>query len=161
MTTLLTQVSLLELAMLKTEQKALAIKVSEAEARLIGSLRQDGQKTASVVIPSGDAIKCTLVEPQTTVIDEERLKKSVQGTTWKKITKTVLDKEKLEAAVAIGMIDLNVVAAVSTIKDIKASVRLSGTYTPGEIKSRLVAVSIKDASGRVKPAAKRLVQPKP
>jgi hypothetical protein len=154
------QVELLELAAAKAAAKEAAQRVVASEARLIEAMHKAGQKTVSAVLADGEAVKGTLVEPQSVVIDEERLKKAVGASMWKKVTKTVLDKTKLEAAVAIGEIDQNTVAAVSTLKDIKASVRVSGTFNPAEVAKTLAEVTIRDASGRVKPAAKRLVKPK-
>lgn len=155
-----TAIELLALASAKAKAKQAAQDVVDAETRLIEAMHKAGQKTVSTVLPDGEAIKGTLVEPQTVVIDEDRLKNAIGAAKWKKVTKTVLDKAKLEAAVAIGEIDQNTVASVSTLKDIKASVRVSGQYNPVEVDKTLAEVSIRDASGRVKPAARRLVKPK-
>lgn len=148
--------NLLDLALLKNRAKEIAHDIGEAESRLIESMHKAGQKTTSVSLPSGDTVKGTLVEPQTVVIDEDRLKKALGAKQWAKVTKTVLDKVKLEAAVALGDIDTPTIASVSTIKDIKPSVRVSGTFAPAEAEQVKSQVSIRDASGKVKPAAKRL-----
>lgn len=159
------QKGLLDLAVAKAEAKVAAEKVALAERTLIDRLHNAGQKTVSVVLTNGDAVKGTLVEPQTVTIDEDALKKRLGATLWKKVTKTVLDKAKLEAAVSIGEIKQTTVAEVSTIKDIKPSVRVSGTYAPEDAQETLddiIAgkVTITDSTGKVKPAVAKRVRPR-
>lgn len=119
------QDDLVELARLKDQQKSLGEQVYEAEARLIDAMERKGQKTVS----AGD-LRGTLVKGTTITIDEAALKKSLGARLWGKVTKQVLDKEKLEAHIVTGEVDPNVVASVSAEKDRKPFVKVSGTYTP-------------------------------
>ena len=154
------QKALLDLALLKAQQKALGTQIIDAEKAVIDAMRATGQKTVSATLGSGDTVNGTLVEPQSVVIDEDRLKGVLGPKMWGKVTKAVLDKGALEARVAVGDIDANIVAGCSTLKDIKPSVRISGSYTPTDVDETIRAVAITDEAGRVKPAAKRLVKPR-
>ena len=152
------QKHLLDLAILSAPQTGGAMSGAAAAATLIADMVAAGQKTAALTLPNGDEVKGTLVTPQTVAIDEARLKAALGSKMWPKVTKAVLDKDALEAQVAVGNIDANVVAGCSTLKDIKASVRVSGTYSAEEAVEVAKTVSIRDAKGRVKPAAKRIIK---
>lgn len=60
-----------------------------------------------------DTITATVIRGSRLIIDEDRLKKQLGATIWNKITQKVLDKQRLEAAIALGDIDPNTVAMVS------------------------------------------------
>lgn len=157
------QQALIELALMKKHRDVAAERYALAEKRAIDALKAAGQKTVSAVFPDGETVKGTLVQPQRVIIDEERLKKALPAPKWKKVVKEVLDKDKLEAAVALGEIDTNIVAGVSSVVDSKASVRLSGDATLVALEEQVAenkAVTIRDSTGRVKPAAKGRVKPK-
>lgn len=90
----------------------------------INELAESIMKTMSdlksvTVIDGADKITVTKVEGTRIVIDEPKLKKSLGAAVWNRITKAVLDKEKLENEVAVGHIDPNVVAAASEEKPVK------------------------------------------
>lgn len=148
---------LLELARIKEAISNLNEEKLETECLLIEALEKKGQK--SVTANNGD-ITGTLVKGSTISIDEEKLKKSLGAALWKKVTKQVLDKERLEAHIVTGDVDANVVAAASTEKDRKPFIKVTGTYRqPKGTGIRTVspgpAVTTKNSSGGTKPAAKR------
>ena len=119
------QEDLLELARIKAQSEALAVQKAEVEARLAQDLRSKGQKTLTATV-AGAEVKGTLVAPQRVTIDEQKIHDALDAKTWKKVTKQVLDTDKLEAAVALGDVDANVVAAASDIKDTKPYVKVTG-----------------------------------
>lgn len=152
------QEDLMELAQLKERQKDLAEQVFEAEKRLIDALESKGQKSVSA--NNGD-LTGTLVKGSTITINEESLKKALGAGLWKKVTKQVLDKERLEAHIVTGDIDPNVVAQHSTEKDRKPFIKVTGQFRPKKgAAKKTVAVSTKNSAGQTKPAAKRAVRPK-
>lgn len=142
--------ALLEFAAAKAGAEDAATKFAAAEENLINALRAAGQKTTSVVLPSGDSVTGTLVAGTRVTLDEEALKKSLGATKWRKVVKTVLDKAKLEAQVAVGNIDQNVVAAASTLMDIKPYIKAGGSWASAEVPKVIKA----QANGR------RVVRPR-
>lgn len=154
------QDSLIELARIKEQIEDLSEEKREVEEVIVASLKATGQKSVSA---NGGDLKGTLVEGSVITIDDEGLKKRLTAAQWKKVTKQVLDKERLEAEITVGNIDANEVAAVSTEKDRKPYIRVSGTFRPKKNKapSPKAAVNTKNSSGGTKPAAKkRVVKPK-
>lgn len=119
------QDELRSLARIKERIDSLSKDKAEVEARLIDAMVQKGQKS----VTSGD-LKGTLVEGTRITIDEDALKKALSAAQWKKVTKQVLDKERLEAHIVTGDVDANVVAAASTEKDVKPYVKVSGKIGP-------------------------------
>lgn len=117
---------LLALAAVKAEEKRLAEKKTEIEAKLVEALIVAKQKTISVTLDDGKTIKGTLVEAQRVLYDGDKLEKTLGAPMWKKVTKQVLDAVKLEAQITVGAIDPNVVAACSEVKDNKPYIRLGG-----------------------------------
>ena len=65
----------------------------------------------------------TLVEGKKTVLDEDRLKKSLGATVFNKLCTLMLDKKKLEASVTLGEVPANVVAECTNLVDIAPYLR--------------------------------------
>ena len=84
----------------------------DAQNQLVLALKSYGQTSISTQV---DGLKVTgsLVESITTSIDEERLKKALGSALWSKVTKKVLDKDKLEALMQSGQVDAYLVAQCS------------------------------------------------
>lgn len=143
---------LYRLAALKRALENLENEKAQVEARLVESLQRSGHKSLSADI-DGVKIKGTLCAPTRVVIDEARLKASLDAAQWKKVTSLKLDKEKLEAAVVQNIVDRNVVAAVSDELDSKPYIRVSGKI-PDD------AVSVANSHGQPKPAASKRVAAK-
>lgn len=72
-----------------------------------------------------DGIRVTKIAPTRVVIDEPRLKKALGAAAWKRVQKTVLDRDRLETQVAEGKIDVNVVATCSEIVPNKPYLKVS------------------------------------
>jgi len=140
------QSDLLQLAQMKYEIAQLNEKKAVIEDRIIASLNRKGQKTVSTKI-NGAEVKGTIVAPQRVVIDEQKVRNALDAKMWRKVTRLVLDKDKLEAAVAIGDVDANVVAQCSEIKDTKPYVKVTG-----DLQASSVAAP---PSRKVKPPTKR------
>lgn len=117
---------LVEQARIKAQIEALQHQAEAVGESLIEALVAEGKKSISVTLDSGDAVKGTLVEPQRVTYDEGRLETAVGPKVWSKVTKRVLDKAKLEAAITMGDVDANVVAACAQVADSKPYVRISG-----------------------------------
>ena len=153
------QEDLMELARLKEMQRDLADQVLEVEMRLVEALEKKGQKTVSA--NNGD-LNGTLVKGTTVSINEEALKKALGAPLWKKVTKQVLDKERLEAHIVTGEVDPNVVASVSTEKDRKPFIKVTGTFRTKKAAAKKASASVttRNSAGGTKPAAKkRAVRP--
>lgn len=158
------QADLIALAQIKAAQEALAREKVEVETRLIAALDSKGVKSVSTDV-DGDKVQGTLVRPERTTIHEDKLKQALDSKTWGKVTTQVLDKEKLEAAVAMGIVDPNVVAAASEVKATKPFVKLSGKVSDKTLLRDIGfsdgQVNIKDSAGHTKPAArKRVAKPR-
>ena len=83
----------------------------EADATAIDIMDAEGMATHSWTGEDGVAAKVALVKASTMVFDEAKLKKAVGAEAWKKITTPKLDKDLLEAAIKMGVVDANTVAA--------------------------------------------------
>lgn len=70
-------------------------------------------------------LRMTVVRGTTVKINEASLKKALGAPLWRKVTKQVLDKPKLEEMVNSGDVDLNVVAAHTEVIPKKAYVSFS------------------------------------
>ena len=71
--------------------------------------------------------RATFVQTETYKINEAGLKKAVGAKVYNKLTKAVLDKKKLEAAVDAGQIDPVIVAQNSELTKGKPYIRISET----------------------------------
>lgn len=127
-----------------------------------------GAKTTKVSTPWDGTITATVVRGERVIISEESLKKKIGATLWGKVTKQVLDKEKLEAHVATGAISATDVAACSETKENKPYVKVSGDTTNPAMKAAVEDfaaktgnphVTVKNSKGAAKPAAKRVRKP--
>lgn len=149
-----------DLAVIKEKIADLNEEKAGIEEVIVKGLQKSGNRTVST--NNGD-LRGTLVEGTTITIDADGLKKVLTAAQWKKVTKQVLDKERLEAEITVGNIDANTVAAVSTEKDSKPYIRVSGTFRSKKNKPATPkqGVTTKNSSGGTKPAAKkRVVRPK-
>ena len=81
---------------------------AKAEEALVQIMQEHGVKSVT-----GTEAKGTLIEGTRIVIDEAALKKRLGAGMWDKITKQVIDKEKLEARIAVGDIPATAVAVCS------------------------------------------------
>ena len=98
--------------------------IAQAEEQRVGK-NQDGIEcqlaalmkewgiTSTSVMEGPVKVTGTLVESTGLTIDEERLKRAVGATKWQGITSRVLDRAKLEDAIAKGVIDPTLVAECS------------------------------------------------
>lgn len=119
------QTDLLVLANLREQISALTEQKALVEETIMATMTKAGQKTATLTV-AGATMKATVVAGQRVVIDEGKIKSALDPKTWKKVTRVVLDKDKLEAAVALGEVDTNTVAACSEVKDVKPYVKVTG-----------------------------------
>lgn len=159
MSVLTTQDALVRLTMLKDIAKKAQDLVAQAEKSLIDAMAREHKDQVTAVTADGDEVKGTLVAPQRVSIDAEAIHKVVPAKTWNKITKQVLDTALLEAAVAMGEVDAQVVADASTVKDTKPYVKITGSFPKSAITpvNEAVEVSITNAKGSLKPAVRRRV----
>lgn len=116
---------LLDLAQVKAEEEALAARKAAAELALIEGMNLARKKGVAVQLDNGDEVKGTLVEAQRVVYDEQALEVALADK-WSRVTKTTLDTKKLEAAIALGDVDPNVVAVCSEVRDNKPYVKITG-----------------------------------
>lgn len=157
------QEDLIALAKIKAAQDALAKEKSEVETRLLKELVSKGIKTLDVILTDSVEVKGTVVQPERTTIDADGLERDLTKKQWEAVSKRVMDKELLEAAVVQNIVDINVVQAHSETKPTKAFVKvtISGKPSPNGIVFNDNKVNITSSNGAVKPAArKRVAKPK-
>jgi hypothetical protein len=94
------------------EEQRVGKNLDGVECTLADLMREWGIQNASVTV-NGIKITGTLVEGTNLRIDEERLKRALGAARWQQITSRVLDKAKLEDAIARNLVDANVVAQCS------------------------------------------------
>jgi len=96
----------------QAEEQRVGKNLDGVECQLAALMKEWGITTTSVTEGSLK-ITGTLVESTGLTIDEERLKRAVGATKWQGITSRVLDRAKLEDAIAKGTIDPTLVAECS------------------------------------------------
>lgn len=100
------------------------------EEELVQALAEAGLKTTTVV--DGDKqYKMTFVANDRVSLDEEGLKKALPAKLWKRVTKEVLDRKKLEDAVNSGEVTPEIVGAYTSVSRTKPYIR----FTEGVRKS--------------------------
>lgn len=75
-----------------------------AEQRLIEKMTREERKSYSAKL-GGKTYRATFVQNMRTVIDEPGLKKAMGAVAFRKVTKQVIDRKKLEAAMESGTAD--------------------------------------------------------
>ena len=73
----------------------------------------------------GMKVKATKVQGSSLVFDEPQLKKALGAKAWKTVTRLVLDRTRLEDAVAEGRVDPVTIAECSSEKDSKPYIKLT------------------------------------
>jgi hypothetical protein len=99
-------------------------RVKDLESQILEHMRETQRKSMSTR-RGGKVLKLTYVQSSTNSIDEAGLKKSLPAKLWVKITKLVLDKAKLEAAMEIGEIDPIIVGQHVTVKQSRPYIRFT------------------------------------
>lgn len=124
-----------KLSKLRHEEKELGSQISDTQTAVMEIMHSHGLASHDC----GSGVKITLVEPVRVVIDEARLKKSLGARLWGKITRQVVEKKLLEACIAVGEIDANVVAAcadeVPSTPHIRVSHGRAAASTPAAVRS--------------------------
>lgn len=95
------------------------------EAIVIRDLEEREQKSITVEDDNGVKITATIVAGSSEVINVDMLKKTLGAAAWNKITSTVLDRKKLEDAMARKDIDPLIVAQCSETVPKKPYVKIS------------------------------------
>lgn len=98
----------LKIHKLRAEQSILEGEITDAQVQVIELMKNNGLRNYDA-----GGVKVTIVEPSRIVIDENRLKRSLGARMWAKVTRTVLDRRLLDACIAVGDVDANVVANCS------------------------------------------------
>jgi len=95
-----------------------------AEEELIDALRTAGDKSTSLT--EGDKVqRATVVQTETTKIDEDGLRKAVGVKLWNKITVKKVDKAKLTTTIADGEISPELASGFLTVQKNKPYIRYS------------------------------------
>lgn len=110
-----------------TKQQADHLKevVKDEQQEVVGVFKQENRQSHITDFDEETRVQGTLVEGSRVVIDHERLKKALGYEKWMKVTSPQLDKDKLEDAVAKGLVDPNVVAECSEEKPNSPYIRLT------------------------------------
>lgn len=98
---------------------------TEAEELLIE--RMGEQKSAKI-----RNRRVTVVRRDLTKIDEPKLKKILGATLWRKASKSVVDRNKLESLISTGEISVDQVASASQLVPAKPYVRVTEADRPEE-----------------------------
>lgn len=94
------------------EEQRVGKQLDGVECQLADLMKEWKVNTASVVV-EGVKITGTLVEGTTLHIDTDRLQKALGSKLWMSVTSRVLDKAKLEDAIARNVVDPAIVAQCS------------------------------------------------
>lgn len=105
---------MVELAKTNRELTNAKARVDDLKAKVLAELEANDVTTHNIKRQDGTSITVTRVQAHSLVFDDARLRASLTATQWNSITKKVLDRAKLEKAVAEQEIDPMVVANAST-----------------------------------------------
>lgn len=108
-----------ELLTLKEELAATDERRKKIQHALVVEMRDRDLKSATCEVG-----KITLVEPEKQIIDEHGLKRRLGAAKWKKVSREVVDKAKLEAAVTMGTVDIADVAECTHYERISSYVTI-------------------------------------
>lgn len=108
------------LADLRAQKDEAEQRFRDQERKVIEVLQAKNQASAT-----GGGWRAKVVRKTNVKINEESLKKALGADVWRKVTKTVLDKPRLEEAVTNGLVDPVVVAAHSDVVTVKPYVLLT------------------------------------
>lgn len=103
-----------ELRRLRDEKDRLEKDIDGVQGESISLLDRLGFKSIAFDTDSGSKITGTKVEPTALEFDEVKLKKKIGIANWNRVTTKVLDRKKLEAAVAEGHISPATVASCAS-----------------------------------------------
>lgn len=109
---------------LRTVAKTQADEISEAQSELLSAMEAAELDTHEWTDDDGKH-KATYVQSERVSYDEAKLKSLLTPEQWGAITSTVVDKKKLEAAVAAGDIPLSTVNKASHITPSAPFVRVT------------------------------------
>lgn len=157
-----TQRALIEFALAKKAEQEADERAQAAHQAALDALAKAGVTRAEVVFPAGERLKASVVRAERVVTDYDLLRERIDDEgVWNSITKQVVDPALLEAAVAMGVVSKDDVAAVSETRPNKPFIKITGDASKVALEEAALAsreVSIRDSSGRVKPAAARKVK---
>lgn len=125
-----------ELATLKAKIKELTDAKSEIEQQIVAGMSALGQQT----ITGSDGTKATVVVGTRYIIDNDALKAKLGAAMWRKVTRLVLDEDKLQAHVTTGDIPIATVSAVTEEVHNRPYVRLTARKTAAPAKAPARAV---------------------
>ncbi len=103
---------------LRWQARQLGEEASDAQRELLVLMARDNDDSFKFTDPkTGSRFSVVRVSPKSLVIDELKLRKKVGAEMWRKISRSVLDRPKLDAALKGGSISPRTLAQVSTEKD--------------------------------------------
>ena len=118
-----------EIIAMLTELDEIMEKAKELEARRIklrDALTNELILTGNEKVELPDGRKANVVQSERTQINETVLKKKLGPTVWKKVTKVVLDKDKLERLVDDGEVDITDVAEATVLIPNQPFIKFTG-----------------------------------
>ena len=113
-------------ARLKEEKAEVEERLKKVQHQLVLQMEAEGADV--VKLPDGRT--AVVVSPERTVIDEVKLKKKLGARKYATIVKTTVDKDKLEAKVASGAIDMLDVAECATVVPSAKYIKVVGRKQP-------------------------------
>lgn len=99
--------------------------VDEAQKRLVAEMESAGEQTVAFQQEDGTTVTGTLVKASRVTTDEALLRNMLTDEQWDKVTVPVLDKARLEAAVTMGIVDMDVVSDASEVRENKPFVKVT------------------------------------
>jgi hypothetical protein len=123
---------LVRLAAVKHALDELGKQKNDIEARLVGTMKAGGLAAVDTTV-EGESCSGTLVEAERVVYDQDALEAALDTSQWIGVTKTVIDTERLEAAVVTGLVDEQVVAKCSEVKTNKPYVKVTNKISPANL----------------------------
>jgi hypothetical protein len=94
--------------------------IAETQAKLMAVMEAQGK--SKVTTQRG---KATVVRPTRLHIDEERLHSHLDEDVWDRITRRVVDKDKLESAVSLDLVDAELVADCTDERPTKPYIKVT------------------------------------
>ncbi len=118
----------------KEAAAAAEARVDEIQSELIDIMQKHNMVKIVGCQDGADTVTATLVEGARVVIDPQKLKQGLGASLWNKVTKRVPDKGLIEAGIAAGEVDPNIVAAASEEVPNRPYIRISAKRAPNYAK---------------------------
>jgi hypothetical protein len=109
------EAEIVNLSTLRGQKTLIEDQIKDSQTRVVKAFQVAGTKSHKFVGPDGSVYSASFQQTEKVTLDEAKLKKRLGSALWNQITTKVLDRKKLDAAVAAGDIKPTDLSACSNV----------------------------------------------